>query len=117
METARTVRECIVLARTNLVRARILKQEAVLAIETAKIYTSVVDPENVYIITKTEMSRYHRRQARKHLKLAERLNGQLYLAGQPTVALTGLTGSKFRYWEQYKAEYKKSPVFMGIDPT
>lgn len=112
------VRECIALAQTSLVRARVSRQEADVHAEFSNQIGN--PPWNVGLVAGCrQMARAERLYSRSLLMKAERLNGQLYLelGSDAVVPLkTQLCGRDFRLWNEYAEEYLGSDLFRGVDP-
>jgi len=119
METVQglSIFELAYLARAQLVRARIAKQEAVVQSELDFYYQEIGGT-----FSKTEAllvkAQQLRRTAREAMKEIEIINGRRYLEGIWTSPLRFLiNGKAFREWDCYRVEYANHKLFQGVDPS
>lgn len=118
MNWQESIRECVSLAQSSLIRARILRQEATIVTEISiehfgAGFTSGLAQE---LHRKARVRRLH---ARAMLQIAERANGTLYRIGGSSIVLplqSLLNGRSFRSWAGYRWHYSKHKTFNGVDP-
>ncbi len=105
------------LVRALLVRARILKQEAVVQAEFDEYYQEIGGgfERTTRLLIQAQQLRWTAQICLKQMEVA---NGQAYVKGNRTVPLSFLVcGRDFKEWACYKNLYNNSDVFQGVDPS
>jgi len=104
------------LARALLVRARILRQEAVVQAELDSYYEEIGG--NWEASRKLQADAQEARlTARHYMQEIEIMTGRAYVRGEEIDNLAYLvTGRDFRNWPCYQREYDNHKLFLGTDP-